>query len=149
MNKDSMLALDNQLCFAVYACSREIFRFYRPLLDELGLTYPQYLTLLVLWEKGELTVKELGSLLFLDSGTLTPMLKRMESAGLIRRQRSPKDERKVNVSLTEDGKALKERARCIPETFLQKSDLPEKELRDLLERLQGLQQQIRCLNESQ
>ncbi|MDR6224368.1 MarR family winged helix-turn-helix transcriptional regulator [Desmospora profundinema] len=148
MTKDSLLALDNQLCFAVYACSREISRLYRPLLDELGLTYPQYVTLLALWEEGEVTVKELGSLLFLDSGTLTPMLKRMETAGLIRRRRSSEDERKVLIGLTEEGEALKERVRCIPETLFQKSGVPAEEFHDLLERLQGLQQQIRLLNTS-
>jgi DNA-binding MarR family transcriptional regulator len=103
MKNDELLKLDNQLCFSIYACSREITSMYRPFLDELGITYPQYLVLLVLWEQHECTVKELGEHLYLDSGTLTPMLKRMEAADLIKRQRSHTDERKVFVHLTKKG----------------------------------------------
>src|SRR5579875_3340210 len=109
MDINQLLKLENQLCFTVYACSREIIRMYRPMLDKLGITYPQYLVLLVLWEMDELTVSQLGERLYLDSGTLTPLLKRMESMGLITRRRSETDERKVYIYLTEQGQDLKTR----------------------------------------
>jgi len=109
------LKLENQLCFPIYALSREITTMYRPLLDELGLTYPQYLVLLVLWEEEHQTVNQLGEKLRLDSGTLTPLLKRLEQKGIVIRNRSTVDERVVNVSLTREGKALKNKAVCIPE----------------------------------
>ncbi|OXM83568.1 MarR family winged helix-turn-helix transcriptional regulator [Paenibacillus rigui] len=115
MEREQLLKLDNQLCFAVYALSREITKIYRPHLEELGLTYTQYVTLLALWEEDDITVKELGARLYLDSGTLTPLLKRLEQMGLIRRVRDVKDERNVLIQLTEQGKALKERAYEIPE----------------------------------
>ena len=89
MDKSAMLELDNQLCFALYACAREVTKLYRPFLDELGLTYTQYVTLLALWEKDEVPVKELGRRLYLDSGTLTPLLKKLEAMGLLRRERDP------------------------------------------------------------
>lgn len=108
------LLLDDQLCFALYAAQRAVTAVYRPLLDELGLTYPQYLTLLVLWERGEVPVKELGSALRLDYGTLSPLLKRLEAAGLVRRERSAADERSVRVRLTARGEELRERAERIP-----------------------------------
>lgn len=147
MEKDNLLKLDNQLCFSIYACSREICRMYRPVLDELGLTYPQYLVLLVLWEQDECNVKELGERLFLDSGTLTPMLKRMEAACLINRQRSQEDERVVNVRLTEQGVALKERAYCIPESLLAKSGVSQNEFAGLLTQFQQLLSRIHQINE--
>lgn len=109
------LKLENQLCFPIYALSREITAMYRPLLDELGLTYPQYLVLLVLWEEEHQTVNQLGEKLRLDSGTLTPLLKRLEQKGIVIRNRSTVDERVVNVSLTKEGEALKNKAVCIPE----------------------------------
>jgi MarR family transcriptional regulator, organic hydroperoxide resistance regulator len=109
----SML-LDDQLCFALYAASRAITGLYRPLLDELGLTYPQYLVLLVLWDRGSVPVKELGAALQLDYGTLTPLLKRLESHGLLRRERRADDERSVMITLTGDGAALRTRARAVP-----------------------------------
>lgn len=115
VERDDLLKLDNQLCFAIYACSREITRLYRPYLDAMGLTYPQYLALLVLWEQPRLSVNEIGARLSLDSGTLTPMLKRMEAMGLIRRTRDTGDERKVFIELTEKGEQLREQAFCIPE----------------------------------
>ena len=108
------LALSNQLCFAFYSVTHAFNRAYRRFLDPLGLTYPQYVVLLVLWERDDLAVKEIGERLFLDSGTLTPLLKRLESAGLIRRQRDKKDERQVRIVLTDAGRALKEKARDIP-----------------------------------
>ncbi|MEE1609750.1 MarR family winged helix-turn-helix transcriptional regulator [Microvirga sp. CF3016] len=112
--KPEMLALDNQLCFAFYSASHAFSRAYRQFLDPLRLTYPQYVVLLVLWEQDDLTVKEIGDRLFLDSGTLTPLLKRLESAGYVRRTRDRKDERQVRVSLTETGRSLRKKAEEIP-----------------------------------
>ena len=112
--KPEMLALDNQLCFAFYSVSHAFSRAYRPFLDPLGLTYPQYVVLLVLWEQDELTVKEIGERLFLDSGTLTPLLKRLESAGHVRRTRDTKDERQVRIHLTESGRVLRGKAEEVP-----------------------------------
>ena len=108
------LQLDSMLCFAVYAAGHAFTRFYKPRLDALGLTYPQYLAFLVLWEEDGLTVKALGDRLFLDSGTITPLLKRLESRGLVRRQRDAEDERLVRIFLTEGGRALREQALAIP-----------------------------------
>lgn len=111
---DDELLLSNQLCFALYRASRSITQIYRPLLDELGLTYPQYLVMLVLWERDSLPVKELGTALDLDSGTLSPLLKRLAAAGFISRGRSPEDERSVVVSLTDAGRRLRRRAKSVP-----------------------------------
>jgi DNA-binding MarR family transcriptional regulator len=108
------LALDNQLCFAIYAAGHAFGRVYRPLLEALGLTYPQYLAMLVLWERDGVTVKAIGERLGLDSGTLTPLLKRLEAAGLVRRSRDPADERQLVVALTDAGRALKGRAAGVP-----------------------------------
>lgn len=108
------LLLDDQLCFALYAASRAVTNRYRPLLEDIGLTYPQYLVLLVLWEHGTVPIKDIGATLQLDYGTLTPLIKRVESAGLVRRERRPDDERTVLVTLTEQGQKLRERARTIP-----------------------------------
>ena len=108
------LRLDQQLCFPLYAASNLMTRLYRPLLDELGLTYPQYLAMLVLWEASPCTVSALGERLLLDSGTLTPLLKRLETAGLVRRTRDATDERRVLVSLTDNGLALRARADGVP-----------------------------------
>lgn len=127
---DDQLRLDQMLCFAIYACSREMTKLYRPLLDEVGLTYPQYLVMIVLWEERSATVKHLGERLYLDSGTLTPLLKRLEQAGLVSRARSRDDERVVVISLTEQGEALKQRANNIPHELLCKSNLqPDEFLR--------------------
>lgn len=111
---DDVLRLDRQLCFPLYAASNILTRAYRPLLDGLGLTYPQYLVLLVLWERAPRAVGEIGQQLFLDTGTLTPLLKRMEAADLVHRQRDPEDERRVIISLTARGEALRAQARAIP-----------------------------------
>jgi len=111
---DAALLLDNQLCFPLYAASRRIIRLYRPVLDPLGLTYTQYITLLALWERDGETVKALGERLFLDSGTLTPLLKKLEVQGLVRRDRSHEDERNVLIWLTAEGSALKTRAAEVP-----------------------------------
>src|SRR5260370_3540882 len=109
-----LLSLSNPLCFALYSSSLEMTKLYRPLLQPLKLTYPQYLVMLVLWERSGILVKELGAKLHLDSGTLTPLLKRLEAMGLIRRQRNPEDERGVIVTLTRQGETLKAKARGIP-----------------------------------
>ncbi|MDB5612958.1 MAG: MarR family transcriptional regulator [Devosia sp.] len=108
------LQLDSMLCFAVYAAGHAFTRFYKPRLDALGLTYPQYLAFLVLWEQDGLTVKALGDRLFLDSGTITPLLKRLEARALVRRQRDDQDERLVRIFLTDQGRALRAQALSIP-----------------------------------
>ncbi|MBO9607245.1 MAG: MarR family transcriptional regulator [Paenibacillaceae bacterium] len=132
------MKLDNQLCFLLYASSRALTRLYQPLLDELGITYPQYLALLVLWERETATVSELGARLELDSGTLTPMLKRMEAAGLVVRERDPLDERRVVVRLTAAGVALQEQASCLPEKLLAGAGGTEAEALELLGTLRRL-----------
>lgn len=114
----NLLALENQFCFALYSTSLALTKTYKPLLDKIGLTYPQYLVMLTLWQNDQLLVKEIGELLFLDSGTLTPLLKRMELAELIQRQRDPDDERQVRISLTRQGKLLRNAAKNIPEQIL-------------------------------
>ena len=108
------LHLKNQLCFPLYACARETVKQYKPYLERIGLTYTQYITMIVLWERRSVTAKELGQRLYLDSGTLTPLLKRMEAKGLITRQRDPVDERSLRVTITDAGEALKEQAKDIP-----------------------------------
>lgn len=108
------LKLDSMLCFAVYAAEHAFTRFYKPRLEALGLTYPQYLVFLVLWEMDGLTVKALGDRLFLDSGTITPLIKRLEVRGLVRRQRDEEDERQVRIFLTPEGRALRARATAVP-----------------------------------
>ncbi|HEY1972776.1 MAG TPA: MarR family transcriptional regulator [Pseudonocardia sp.] len=108
------LLLDDQMCFALYAASRAVTGLYRPLLNELGLTYPQYLVMLVLWERGSVPVKVLSSALHLDYGTLTPLLRRLEHNGLVRRERQVSDERSVLIELTEAGTELRGRARTVP-----------------------------------
>ena len=115
---DMPLQLGNQLCFAIYSAAHAFNRVYKPLLDRLGLTYPQYLVMLVLWERDGVPVKDIGERLFLDSGTLTPLLKRMEAAHLLKRTRSAEDERQVLISLTSQGHALREKARAVPQAIL-------------------------------
>lgn len=115
MAKDAdPLKLDSMLCFAVYAAGHAFTRFYKPRLDALGLTYPQYLVFLVLWEQDGLTVKALGEKLFLDSGTITPLVKRLEARGLLQRQRDDEDERQVRIFLTPEGRALRAKALAVP-----------------------------------
>ena len=109
------LKLENQLCFPLYVCAKEIVRRYKPFLDEIDLTYTQYIAMMALWDKKKLNVKELGDMLFLDSGTLTPLLKKMEEKGLLTRTRSKEDERNLIVEITDKGEALKEEAKTIPE----------------------------------
>ena len=115
------LLLGNQICFAVYSTAHAFNRVYKPLLDRLGLTYPQYLVMLVLWERDDVPLKDIGEKLFLDSGTLTPLLKRLEASGLIKRTRSTEDERQVLIALTPHGRALKEEARAVPQAILSNS----------------------------
>ena len=122
-----VLKLDRQYCFPLYACSRELIKEYKPFLDELDLTYTQYLTMLVLWEKKAINVKALGDQLFLDSGTLTPLLKKLEAKGLVSRKRSCEDERNLIVSITESGEELKERAVTIPAQVAKCSNLTDDE----------------------
>jgi DNA-binding MarR family transcriptional regulator len=114
MDEPELLKLDNQLCFALYSTSHALTKAYAPLLERLGLTYPQYLVMLVLWESDGVTVKALGERLRLDSGTLTPLLKRLEAAGLVRRERDKRDERQVRIGLTEAGVALRAEAGAVP-----------------------------------
>jgi DNA-binding MarR family transcriptional regulator len=115
---DLSLLLDNQLCFAIYSTAHAFNRVYKPLLDRLGLTYPQYLVMLVLWERDGLPVRDIGERLFLDSGTLTPLLKRLETAELIKRTRTTEDERQVLIALTPRGQALREKARAVLQGIL-------------------------------
>jgi MarR family transcriptional regulator, organic hydroperoxide resistance regulator len=125
---DQLLRLDNQICFAVYSAAHAFNRVYKPLLDRLGLTYPQYLVMLSLWERDGVPLKDIGERLFLDSGTLTPLLKRLETAGLVKRTRSTEDERQVLIALTAQGQALKEKARNVPQSILEASDCSVAEL---------------------
>lgn len=129
------LKLENQLCFPLYACSRNVIREYKPFLDRLDLTYTQYIAMLVLWERGSLTVKELGEALYLDSGTLTPLLKKLEAKGLITRKRSTADERNLILTLTKAGTAMREEAADIPAELAKKVPLSVEETRTLYDLL--------------
>ena len=137
---DSELAL---LCFGLHAASRAMTAVYRPLLEELGLTYTQYLVMLLLWEDEPRLVNELGRVLELDSGTLSPLLKRLEAAGLVRRERRATDERAVEVTLTPEGRALQQRARHIPRAIEQATDLSNGEIEDLRLKLADLRASLR------
>jgi DNA-binding MarR family transcriptional regulator len=139
---DLPLLLDNQLCFAVYSTAHAFNRVYKPLLDRLGLTYPQYLVMLVLWEQDGVPVKDIGERLFLDSGTLTPLLKRMEAASLVKRSRSTEDERQVLIALTPQGQALKEKARAVPQSILAASACSVGELSAMKNELVALRDQL-------
>ncbi|MFG3173117.1 MarR family winged helix-turn-helix transcriptional regulator [Streptomyces sp. NPDC048200] len=132
------LRLDQQICFSLNAASRAFGGVYRVILKDLGLTYPQYLVMLVLWEHGELPVKRLGEHLRLDSGTLSPLLKRLEAAGLVLRERSTHDERSVQVRLTEEGGALRERAVSVPRRIAAATGADLEEIRELRDRLDRL-----------
>lgn len=138
MNHDDILKLDNQICFAFYACSREITKLYRPILAELDLTYTQYITLLALWEQDHVSVKELGSRLLLDSGTLTPLLKKLQAMGLITRTRDKADERNLVIELTEQGHALREKAKCIPERLFADTPVDPEEIYALRNQIKSL-----------
>ena len=140
--RDHWLQLDHQLCFALYSSSLAMTKLYKPLLAPLGLTYPQYLVLLVLWEQDGQTVSALGERLSLDSGTLTPLLKRMEQSGLLQRLRDANDERRVLITLSREGRALKKAARKIPESLACASACALDELQALTQRLHALRDQL-------
>ena len=127
-DKYDALKLENQLCFPLYACAKEVIRRYREPLDALGLTYTQYIVMMVFWEFGGMTEGELGEKVRLDSGTLAPLLKRLEKQGLVKRSRPENNERKLFVCLTDEGKALKEKALAVPETMRGCIDLPVEDL---------------------
>ena len=136
------LQLDNQLCFALYSASLAMTKLYKPLLAPLGLTYPQYLVMLVLWEHESLSVSELGERLYLDSGTLTPLLKRMEAAALLQRKRSGQDERRVDITLTAAGRKLKAGAAKVATCVVRATGCPVPDLVDLTRKVQALRTRI-------
>jgi DNA-binding MarR family transcriptional regulator len=146
---EELCRLDRQLCFAVYTASNLITRLYRPLLEPLGITYPQYLALLALWEHSPRTVGELGEALGLDSGTLTPLLKRLEANGIVVRKRAPEDERRVLVELTAAGQKLRARAASIPNEMLCKLRLPLEDAEELRDSLKRLTRELQALPEEE
>ncbi len=123
VSEDELLKLDNQLCFSLYVCSKEVIKRYKPLLEPYGLTYTGYITMMALWEKDNVNVKELGSRLFLDSGTLTPLLKKLEAQGYVERTRDPRDERNIIIRLTDKGNELKNMAVCVPRQMIDGLDI--------------------------
>ena len=137
-----LLRLDKQVCFALYSASLAMTKLYKPLLEAIGLTYPQYLVMLVLWEGDRLTVSELGERLYLDSGTLTPLLKRLETAGLLARLRDAEDERRVRITLTQAGRALRAEAQKIPACVLQSTQCTLPELQALTGQLSALRERL-------
>ena len=141
--KYECLKLSKQLCFPLYACSREMIKLYKPFLDELGLTYTQYITLMVLWEHKAMTVKALGQELYLDSGTLTPLLKKLEEKGLVTRRRSDLDERNLIVTITELGESMRDRALHIPEEMTKCINLPREDIRELYRMLHQLLEYVK------
>ena len=143
MEKYDASKLDNQLCFPLYAASRELIKSYRPFLDEVGLTYTQYITMMVIWETGRINVKELGDRLYLDSGTLTPVLKSLEAKGYINRRRSKEDERILNVEITEAGELLRGKAEKIPDKVFACADISQKDAQALNSLLRKILLKIR------
>ena len=142
LTDEAALLLDNQLCFALYSASLAMTKLYKPLLEELGLTYPQYLVMMVLWEGDGLTVSALGERLFLDSGTVTPLLKRMEAAGLLSRVRATDDERKVHIRLTAAGRKLKTKAIKVPACVASATQCAVPELLQLTAQVHNLRQRL-------
>ncbi len=142
LTSDQALKLDHQLCFALYSASLAMTKLYKPLLEEMGLTYPQYLAMLVLWENDGVTVSELGERLYLDSGTLTPLLKRLETADLVTRLRDVQDERRVLIRLTTAGRKLKARAARIPGCVLQATQCDVSEVMALTQQVQTLRDRL-------
>jgi DNA-binding MarR family transcriptional regulator len=136
------VALDDQLCFALYAASRAVTARYRPMLEAIGLTYPQYLVMMLLWEQDEQTVGQLGARLALDSGTLSPLLKRLTAAGLVTRHRRVEDERSVSIALTDAGRALRERAFAISEAMIGAIGFESGDFHDLMARLRLLTERV-------
>lgn len=139
---EQALQLDHQLCFALYSASLAMTKLYKPLLAPLGLTYPQYLAMLVLWQEDGITVSALGERLSLDSGTLTPLLKRLEAAGLVQRERAAEDERRVHVQLTPAGRKLKARAQTIPGCLLQATQCAPHDLAALTQQVRALRDRV-------
>lgn len=139
---ENPLLLDNQLCFALYSASLLMTKLYKPLLDDIGLTYPQYLAMLALWEEDGVTVSTLGARLYLDSGTLTPLLKRLEKAGFLTRERNEEDERQVLIRLTHEGRALKKRAMDIPRKIIAATGANVPEIINLRKRLKKLRSEL-------
>ena len=144
LSPDQVLQLDKQLCFALYSASHAMSKAYKPHLDALGLTYPQYVVMLVLWEHDGLTVSEIGERLYLDSGTLTPLLKRLESSGYISRLRDAADERRVLIQLTASGRKLKARAAPIPGCMLEAAQCSLSELTSLTRQVQQLRERLQA-----
>ena len=144
MTTSTSTKLEDQLCFALYTTSNALTRFYRPHLKRLGLTYPQYLVMLALWDEDDLMVKTLGARLGLDSGTMTPLLKRLESAGFIRRERDAQDERRVVISLSEEGHALAARAADLPATIARATGLSTVEIGALIEQLESVRRNLQA-----
>lgn len=138
MENQNNLKLDDQLCFAFYACSREIMKLYRPILQEFNLTYTQYITLIALWEQDNTTVKELGQRLYLDSGTLTPLLKKLEAMGLIKRTRDQQDERNVIITITPEGREMEKAAQEIPCKLFQGTEVELEDAKKLHTQIQSL-----------
>ncbi|MRN65650.1 MarR family transcriptional regulator [Brucella sp. 10RB9213] len=139
---DTNLNLADMLCFAVYSTANALSRAYQPILAPLDLTYPQFLVMLVLWERDDCTVSEIGARLNLDSGTLTPLLKRLEAAGRITRRRDPRDERQVRITLTDEGRKLQEQAENVPEQIMCATGQPVSELQDLRNRLMKIRNHL-------
>nr|WP_292966247.1 MULTISPECIES: MarR family transcriptional regulator [unclassified Allomuricauda] len=137
------LKLSNQVCFPLYTLAKELVKQYRPLLEDLNLTYPQYLVMMVLWEEGEQSVSEIGDKLNLDSGTLTPLLKRLEQKGIIVRNRKIEDERVVTISLTDKGKQLEKKAQCIPDQMIETLNISASDLEQLKELINKINSQIK------
>jgi DNA-binding MarR family transcriptional regulator len=142
---DQLFRLDSQICFAIYSATHAFNRVYKPLLDQLGLTYPQYLVMLVLWERDGVPLKDIGERLFLDSGTLTPLLKRLEAAQLIKRSRSTEDERQVLIALTPRGQALKEKAKSVPQSIVAASACSIAELSSMKSEIVALRDQLNAV----
>ena len=142
MNQHKTPQLGNQLCFPLYVIAKEITGLYRPLLEELDITYPQYLVMMVLWEHQRLTVNQIGEKLFLDSGTITPLLKRLEAKSYIVRQRKIEDERVVEISLTDEGERLQDKACLIPEKMNNRLDLSETDVQELKQAISKLLDKI-------
>jgi len=141
---DQVLLIDNQLCFALYSTSLAMAKLYKPYLDALGLTYSQYVAMLVLWERDGLTVSEIGERLFLDSGTLTPLLKRLEATGLVTRTRDSADERRVLIALTAAGRKLKARASKVPACVLEAAQIPLSEVPSLTRQIKSLRDRLKA-----
>lgn len=150
MDKKDSLRLENQLCFPLYACAREVVKAYRPHLEALGLTYTQYISMMVLWEEGRVSVRDLGKKLHLDSGTLTPLLKKLESKGYLKRERSTADERVVIACITDEGRKLKRAASKIPQAMsLEVTDFPMEDAKTLYGLLYKLMAMLEVSNEKQ